>query len=405
MYVARKIRSFHPGTSSHGVLEEAKQACAVPLPPRRRQSSQAPVMQAQICGVSREQFPGLPNELWNRLVGTFRAGVINTCRELEAVFVKGSEDKLVNLLDTGLPQVLNHLGCEVAETLLEECRESWGTWLRCPTCEQRSLKLQGYRSRSFLTRQGRVSARRAYYHCAGCGESVAPLDELLGLQGHDALPSLQETVARLASEVPYDTAVEIVSRLLPVTISNETAQRITATVAADLQEEQKADLKAAFEDPSRSCFPAPSRRPSNPVALVALDGGMCRIRDQDTFSEFKVGVLGTLDPSTASPRKPAKVQDKHYVAHFAPADKIVDYVNVEMHRQGLHLCPTLHVIADGAPWIWARAPLLAAQGQELILTLDFYHASEHLADLAKVLLPGADDKTRAWAQHMAGLLK
>ena len=227
---------------------------------------------------------------------------------------------------------------------------------------------------------------------------------MLGIQEHDALPVVQETIAYLAAEMPYETAVETVSRLLPISVSSECAQRITTTVAADLQREQDEERRAAFADPAHSRFPEAVVKPTQEVALVAIDGGMCRIRDQECYSEFKVGVMGTLDPRAAKEDAPAPVTSKHYVAHLTDADSIFEHINVAMHRQGLHHCRTLQVLGDGAPWIWNRADTLRSDGQELILTLDVFHASEHLAEVSRVLFPCSDDQARAWATHMTSRL-
>lgn len=88
------------------------------------------------------------------------------------------------------------------------------------------------------------------------------------------------------------------------------------------------------------------------------------------------------------------------MAHVANADSIFEYIELEYQRKGLHRCRTLHFLGDGANWIWNRAAGLAGPGQETILTLDYFHADEHLHEAASAAHnPGSAERT-AWYEKV-----
>lgn len=71
-------------------------------------------------------------------------------------------------------------------------------------------------------------------------------------------------------------------------------------------------------------------------------------------------------------------------------------------RLGLTSCEELHIVADGADWIW-NAATVQFPGHAGVL--DIFHASEHIADTSKILHGEGTDACRAWheATRMAVL--
>lgn len=408
-----RVRSVHPS-----VLAERGQEPPTPsgsptweqasLPEasrsRRHRRPSAPVLHGEVLGVHRKDFASVPSEVWNHLVAALRETLADLAGSLDQAYAHGFETNVGEVLDKGVPAAVQRLGRDVLQSLLCHERCFFGSRLQCNVCNDGRLEYQGDKPRTIVTRLGSIRLSRAYYHC-GCGHSVFPLDELLGLGRHGMLPDVQQAVALLASRVPYAEAVETVKRLLPVQISSETAQRVTATVAAQIKAEQDERVRRAFGDPRCATLPVPETAPRHSVAVIAADGGMCRIRGQETFSEFKLGVLGTLDPAEAKGERPARVHDKHYVAHFAEADRFFEYLTIEYHRMGLNQCSILHPLGDGALWLWSRFEALRQDGQEFIPTLDFFHAAEHLSDLAKLVFPDRPEDRQAWCHAMTTLLK
>src|SRR5437763_9347549 len=78
------------------------------------------------------------------------------------------------------------------------------------------------------------------------GEAFFPLDEQLGLLAAGVTPRAEETLARLASWMPYASAQELLQDLLGVRVSKATARRATlatGTAALAVCEREEERLK------------------------------------------------------------------------------------------------------------------------------------------------------------------
>ena len=72
-----------------------------------------------------------------------------------------------------------------------------------------------------------VKLTRTYGACPQCGVGFFPLDEELGLLSGGLTPRGEETLARLASWMPYASAQELLQDLLGIQVSLATARRAT----------------------------------------------------------------------------------------------------------------------------------------------------------------------------------
>jgi hypothetical protein len=315
------------------------------------------------------------------------------------------ESHLERLLSRDIPELVYALGRALMEMVLVQARGFHGSRLECDQCSGGHLEYQGDTPRTIKTRLGDVSVRRAYYHCS-CGHSAFPLDTLLGLDGeHGVMPDLQEEMALMASKSSYPEALRTLTRLLPVQTSLRTLERVTATVAGQVQQEQQRELREAFEDPTCARLPEPETTEVAPVAVVAADGGMCPMRGrEEPHREFKMGVMGRLDPEPGA-EETAEVTDKRYVAHLGGPDRVFELMSLEYHRLGLHLSPLLHVLGDGSPWLWNRFGLLRQPHQEFSELLDFFHAAEHVGTVAGTSFGAETPESKAWSHAMRTNLK
>jgi hypothetical protein len=77
-------------------------------------------------------------------------------------------------------------------------------------------------------------------------------------------------------------------------------------------------------------------------------------------------------------------------------------VQAEARRRGLGAAQRFYVVADGGVWIWniVTDRFSAATG-----VLDFYHASQHLWDLAHTLHPENEAGARAWVEPLLHQLR
>jgi hypothetical protein len=134
------------------------------------------------------------------------------------------------------------------------------------------------------------------------------------------------------------------------------------------------------------------------VKGVTMDGGMVHIRDEG-WKEFKAGAVFDVemslvtDPETGEEvEKPCAVNTRYTavlgeVERFAPA---LWHLAVEAD---VPTAARSSVTADGAAWIWNLAADYFPDSEQIV---DWYHATEHLADAAHALHPDDADKAKAW---------
>ena len=80
----------------------------------------------------------------------------------------------------------------------------------CPGCGKR-LKAKRIDRKTVSTLQGPISIARPYFHCRDCAIGYHPLDEALALAQEVHQYDVQDKVLKLATEMPYARAAELVS--------------------------------------------------------------------------------------------------------------------------------------------------------------------------------------------------
>lgn len=406
----RKIRSVAPAPPAPaGENQEPPKRG----PGRPRGTTEVPaarVLRPEVAGVRQESFPKVPVPVWNQMtarVGDFLRAVFSG---LQAAYSEGIEARTVDLAEEVLPEAALALGRATMEAFLAQERGFRGSSMACHHrgCSE-TLEYQGDVEKTVKTRIGDITLKRAYYH-GPCGHSVCPLDMLLGVDGvHAVMPSLQETVAWLSASMSYPETVKVLDKLCPSKFSLKAVETVTATVAEQVQEAQEREIQAVEDDPSAAARRNGDLKPG--VVVVEADGGFARVRDHTEPSrEFKAGVMGTLQECPL-PKKPAlpgevdkglRLVEKSYVGHFSDPDTVFAHMQTEFFRRGFHQLQTVHGISDGANWILPRIKLLAQEGQEVSLVLDWWHADQRVAQAANLLHGTGTEAAAEWRAKLRG---
>ncbi len=413
----RKIRDRIPAP-----VPEMPKKCSPPRPGtggrRGRKPNTAAVPASQLSDVAPARF-SLPPQI-KAVVEAAGQGILRSLLEtLEKAYATSPEGAVSRLLERDIPNWARHAGRAAMEAIMLHERGFLGSTLVCPECEEGFLRFQGDRPRGVRTMCGQIDIRRSYYVCNSCRKSVAPLDLQLGLDGtpdspgdSGFLPGVQEVVALAGSRLSFPDATRLIAKVLPDPPSLRTLERITRALGSAVQRERNRERREAYQDPANSKFPACEATTTPEVAVVAVDGGMCRMRSAaEPYREFKMAVLGSLNPIPGRKKEepPPFVLNKAYTATFEGPDEVFRFCGLEFARLGLDRASVVQVLADGAPWIWNRTRDLAQPGQRLVETLDFYHACDHIREAAHAFFGPDSKKGRAWqkarqAQLLAGRL-
>jgi hypothetical protein len=252
-----------------------------------------------------------------------------------------------------------------------------------------------------LTYYRRQGQRRAGKRDAGVYAGLV----LLGIYDR-CTPALASEVSLLAAMLGSLAEAQDVLATRGVKLDTKTVRLIAYRYAARARLAQQIE-RTAFEDT------VAGRR-----VVISSDGGRLRLRETKRGPQTKKG----RRRYTGAWREP-KVLIVYVVdaegkqeSHFSPfidatlqgPDAVFALLRTYLQRLEITRADHVLFIADGAPWIWKRVPLLvhalglaAAQVHEL---LDFYHAVQHFGQVAALRKDWSAKARARWRTHQRHLL-
>jgi hypothetical protein len=261
----------------------------------------------------------------------------------------------------------------------------------CPRCGRR-VRVQEWRPRQVQTVCGTLSLRRPWYRCRPCRQGFSPLDTALRLPARARLsPALTAWVVRLGATTTFREGAALLDDLTGLLVAPDTIRAQSeqcGTALAVTQEAAIAQVRAT-QEAAEPVEAAPG------TLVVEADGVL--VRYLDGWHEVKVGVVGGTQPLPEQP-----LTALSYVAARESADQFGPRLLTEAARRG-----ALDVVGwsgprggrglavgDGAPWIWNLAADHFGARTEVV---DFYHAAEHLWEVARALHGTGTPEAAAWA--------
>ena len=225
------------------------------------------------------------------------------------------------------------------------------------------MRWVGNRSRTVLTRNGRVTFLRGYYHCRQCGRGLAPADSPCQIPPGQATWAVQDRIALLGAWLPFQRAADVYAHV--------TGDRVSAGSVEHWTEA----LGAAYVPP-----PLDRLAPGPVVDTLFLEADAVLVRFDDKWHEVKVVVCwGRKDGEDLPPR---------YLVAQGEWETLTPQIAALARQQGLRRAGEMVCLADGAKPIWKVLERLFPQARHL---LDWYHLHEHLAIVARLLPEG-----KAW---------
>lgn len=295
------------------------------------------------------------------------------------------------------------LGAVLAETTPGLDRgQRWGK-TSCLGCGG-ATEPGGWRERTLATRCGTVTLPTLRYRCEPCGRGWSGLETTLKVPARARMsPGLQEWVAHLGGVTDFREAADLLAEYTGIELGAETVRRHSARVGTVLADAEDAAL-ARVERTREAAEPVD---PAPGDLVVELDGVM--VRYQDGWHEVKVGAVGgvveraaTALSYTAARESPDRFGPR-LVAEAARrgALEIVGWAG-PVRGRGLAQLRRVIILGDGARWIW---DLAAEHFGDRVEIVDYYHASQHLWEVARTLQPDDPAAQAAWARPLARRLR
>ena len=276
-------------------------------------------------------------------------------------------------LEKGLREALLHDGCRILEALLNQ-PGSLGSHVP-------EGSLHDTRKRTVHCLLGSFELNRGYYRSGdanGC-----PMDRMLGLIDSYS-PGLAKAMCRAAgTDGSYDEAEQTLDIYAGIHVPASQIRRVAQQVGQDLQ--------------AWSLQRHESRCEKVPTLYISYDGTGVPMRKEETAGrkgkqadgsslsrEVKLGCVFSSTSTDKEGRPRRDPESTTYLASFDQAEPFGLGMLKEARLRGLGKAERSVVIGDGAHWIWNQAAINFPGALQI---LDYYHAREHLSDLAAALDP------------------
>jgi hypothetical protein len=274
----------------------------------------------------------------------------------------------------------------------------------CPHCG-RLLPARGLVSRTVETLVGEVSLERPYFYCLECKHGFYPLDEALELSERRKQWDIQEAGARLAAEVPFETAQELFFQLTGLTLSDHTTHEVVGEVSWGLG---VLEVSPSAEEIAQRVTDVAQGQRQLPILVLAMDGAHVPTRPPEAKGPGK----GRKKQRARRARWQGEWKEaKGFRFYLVDKERIVQVLSWhqvqtdEQLGEALRLVKEaglipeekvrLGIIGDGAKWIWKQAQELFPNAVQV---LDYYHLSQRLHKLAQAQFYDDPLKEKEWVE-------
>lgn len=284
-----------------------------------------------------------------------------------------------------IEELTEEIGNAIEEKIEDSATKQEGTGYvgRHATCECGSAaRYVRVYEKNVVTLHGLRVIPRAYYHCSACGNGFTPLDVVMGLDKGATSLRVRGKIARVAALTPFGRGSNELKELCGIEVSAKTFERVSEHVGKkigiELAESEQHILSGLAEEPEV----APQR------LYVTVDGAMVPVGKG--YRECKVGAVYE---ASVDCNGEVAARDVEHVATMGDAEAIGDRVYCAAFRRGVERAKEVIVVADGGRWIWKQA---RQNFPGCVEVLDFYHAAEHLGEVARAWHGAESPKADKW---------
>jgi hypothetical protein len=254
-----------------------------------------------------------------------------------------------------------------------------------------------WRSKRVVSSLGELTLVHPYYHCRHCRSSDQAWQDALRLGDRQLTQAGEELVALAGLLSSFGEAADKTLRKLSgMRLSEPTVRRTTEDAGKRLR--ALLDKQIRFQ-PAES-WDWNRDAAGRTCAYVSVDATGVRQQGQRaTKAEGRMTYVGMIyNPSPVDEAKP--IVDRRYLAGLYDLVELGRQLHREALSVGWHQADVQIALSDGAPCL---EKFLTTYFPKAVLILDFFHAAEYLAELARVLHPPEDacqQVYRAWRQKM-----
>ncbi len=238
-----------------------------------------------------------------------------------------------------------------------------------------------WRTRRVVSSLGEVALACPYYHCRHCGWSDRSWQGALRLGDHRLTAAGEELVALAGLLSSFGEAADKTLRKLSgMRLSEPTVRRTTEDAGTRLREMLEEQI--TFQSPEMWDWSRDAQ--DNSCAYVSIDAtGVRQQGKRAAKADGRMAYVGMIyNPSAHDDTSP--IRDRRYLAGLYDLTDLGRQLHREALSVGWNKAEVQIALSDGAPCL---EKFLKTYFPKAVLILDFFHAAEHLAELARTLHP------------------
>jgi len=256
---------------------------------------------------------------------------------------------------------------------------------------------------------GTFALERAYYHCRDCGKGTISWDQTLGLTRGALTPGARQAVAIAGAVDSFGEAADVVlKKLSGLRVSESTAERTCEAVGGEIGRR----LGAGETFGAGRSWSWHKDAQGKTCGYVSLDlTGLGMQGPEGAAAEGRMAAVAMVynpvpedrsrwaDPAaTRTPQFQAR-----YVAGLEGQAALGEPLRKQAAQVGMDHAERWIALSDAGAGVedWLRVNF----GRVDAVILDFYHAAEHLGDLARALHPNEEATRGDWIETWSHRLK
>jgi hypothetical protein len=301
-------------------------------------------------------------------------------------------------------QSLHLAGQAIEQRLNADHSDQGAEQARCE-CGQRA-RYAGRREKTFESVLGPLKLKRAYFHCAACGEGFCPRDRQLGLENSSLSPAVTRMVAAVGAMVSFEEGSQLLAELAGVAVEARQVQRNAEALGAEIADDEKLQTQPLEVTPLPSTLYLGVDGTGIPMRSSELKGRAGK--QPDGTAKTREVKLCTAWSAEARDAQDRPVRDEGSVTYTAAIESaatadtdevpsaFTQRVLREASRRRFTQAERTAVLGDGAAWIWNIARELFPRAHQIV---DRFHVKQHLSDVSKALYGDDSKQARDWAQR------
>jgi hypothetical protein len=268
-----------------------------------------------------------------------------------------------------------------------------------PCCCGRGMQSRGRRGLTVRTTFGEIPVSRRVYQCQRCGRRLSPADAQFCCGRHRITKPLAQRICQLATLAHFPQLPDLLMNQHGVALSHDTLVQLVHDVGgwADRLRRADAGVSVRQRTPPKCRLDAPPRR-----IWISADGIMycTNLRESDpdhpgrkrlVWQQMKVGCVAWEDADG--------IWHKQLVWGRESPEEFGAALWRLACRCGYVEAKEKLFAADGGAWCW---DIQARYFSEATGILDWYHASEHVWETAKLVAPHHESH---WAHQALNRLR